>query len=88
MTADPWDLPTITHQPPLTPDEVEAIAGEIREHQWSDAALMPDLYRLGFEALSRAGVAGDVDATQAVRRMLQRARFGGPLEDMPRGEFV
>lgn len=82
------------HEPPLTPEEVEAIGDEIRAHQFDDRALIPELHAIGFAALVdiACGVGMPYmpasQATQAVRRMLQRAKWGGPLESMPRGEAV
>lgn len=90
---DPWDRPA-THEPPLTADEVEAIREEIKTHQHGDHALLPAVHQIGFDALVdiACGVGNpympSVQATQAVRRMLQRAKWGGPLESMPRGEVV
>lgn len=80
--------PFLFEQPPLTRDEVESIADVIRDHQFDDRALIPELHSIGFAALCRLGVAGDREASQAVRLMLQRAMFGGPLADMARGERV
>jgi hypothetical protein len=95
MTVDPWapeNLASVTAitpaQPPLTDDEVEAIRDEIRANQHDDRGLIPELHQIGFNALAALGVAGDRDATQAVRLMLKRAKFGGPLAEYPRGEIA
>lgn len=85
---DPWDLPAETHQPPLSPEEVQDIGDVIRDHQFDDRVLIPDLYAIGFEALCRLGVAGDREASRAVRLMLQRALLGGPLPSIPRGPIA
>lgn len=84
---DPWDLPADTHQP-LSLEEVEAIGQEIRENQFSDPALISELHAIGFAALCQLGVGGNRDATQAVRRMLQRVLLGGPLPSILRGPIA
>lgn len=94
MSADlaPWETEGPTSVPvahlPLTVDEVAAIRDEIRANQHDDRGLIPELHQIGFNALCDMGVAGDRDATQAVRLMLRRAKFGGPLSEYPRGEIA
>lgn len=78
---DPWDRPAPTIQPPLSLNEVEAIGEEIRTNQFEDRGLIPELHAIGYAALCKLGMAGDREATQAVRRMLRRAKFGGPLDE-------
>lgn len=80
MSAELIDPFAPTHLP-LTLEEVEAIGEEIRDHQFDDRALIPELHAIGFAALCRLGMAGNTEATQAIRRMLQRALLGGPLDE-------
>ena len=74
-----------------TPEEVEDIREAVFEAPWEDPARYPECLTIAVEALGAIAVLDTpaaYDATQALRRVLQRAKFGGPLEDMARGEFV
>ena len=87
MTADPWDAPTITHEPTLTMDEFEAIQAEVKDGPWTDPTRHAECLQVAMEALRdiACGV-GDpytptVAATQALRRIVQRAVSGVPFNE-------
>jgi hypothetical protein len=84
VTADPWDPPTTTRQPLLTPEEYEAIKAEIFNAPWSDPQRFPECLDLAVETLRVIGcgsLAPAADATQALRRMVQRSVSGVPFRE-------
>lgn len=83
MTADPWLTPTITHEPLLTMEEWEAIQGDVYDSPWNDPQRFPECLKVAMEALRRIAL-GDVhtfqvEATQALRRIVQRSVSGVPF---------
>ena len=65
----------------LTPTEVEQIDGLVRSRQFDDHGLIPEVHAIEFEALSVLAQAGNPTAVAALRRVHQRADFGGPLTE-------
>lgn len=84
MTADPWLTPTLTHEPLLTPEEYEAIKADVWESNWTDPQRFPECLQVAMEALRTiacvtVSTPPEVTATQALRRIVQRAVSGVPF---------
>jgi hypothetical protein len=83
MTADPRDLPTLTHQPLLTYDEYEAIKADVYDSPWSDPQRFPECLEVAMEALRDIAcvtvATPEATATQALRRIVQRSVSGVPF---------
>lgn len=84
MTADPWDLPTLTHEPLLTMEEYEAIQSDVHDSPWNDPTRYAECLKLAMEALRTiacvtVSTPPEVTATQALRRIVQRAVSGVPF---------
>lgn len=83
MTADPWDPPTITHEPDLTAEEWQAIRDEIWDAPWTDPTRYPECLSEAVFALRDVGLNGDPFsrrvATQCLRKMVQRSVSGVPF---------
>lgn len=105
MTADPWLTPTLTHEPLLTMEEYEAIQADLHDSVWLDPTRYNECLQVAMEALRTiacvtVSTPAEVTATQALRRIVQRAvsavPFGEPQEPawsldpqerhIPRGE--
>lgn len=70
--------------PLATPEEVEAIREVVFGEPWTDLARYPECLEIAFAALAAIAVLDNpvaFDATQALRRMQRRAKFGGPLDE-------
>jgi hypothetical protein len=74
----------------LTPDEFHAITEELYRRMWSDPTLLTDCLSIALGALGGIGCPlpsppslwwAQNEATQALRRMVQRAVTGGPLDE-------
>lgn len=79
--------PFATHQPALTEAEMELLTASVFNEPWTDPARHPECLKIAWDALINiaCGV-GDPysptdDARAALRRMAQRADFGGPLDE-------
>lgn len=74
-SAGEWSL--------ATPEEVAAIIERVLEAPWEDPARYPECIVIALDALGAIAVL-DIpvahDATQALRKMLRRTEFGGPLD--------
>lgn len=84
MTADPWDPPTLTHEPLLTMDEWEAIKTEVYDSPWTDPQRFAECLQVAMEALRTiacvtVAVPAEVTAAQALRRIAQRSVSGVPF---------
>lgn len=83
MTADPWDLPTLTHQPLLQPGEYEAIQTDVNDSPWHDPTRFQECLQVAMDALRDIACVTvetpEVTATQALRRIVQRAVSGVPF---------
>lgn len=84
MSAELVD-PFARHEPDLTPDEWVAIRDEITHRPWTDPARYPELIVEALKALGEVGLQGDPlsrrTATQALRRMVYRAKTGVPYDE-------
>lgn len=71
-----------TPEADLTPEEWVAIRDEIWTKPWDDPARFPELLVEALKALGEVGLQGDQfsrrTATQALRRMVYRAKTGTP----------
>ena len=70
--------------PLATPEEVAEIREVVFEAPWTDPARFPECLALAFDALGVLAVLDNPtahEATQALRRMLRRAKHGGPLDE-------
>lgn len=69
--------------PLATPEEVAAIAERVLEAPWEDPARYPECIVIALDALGAIAIL-DIpvayDATQALRKILRRTEFGGPLD--------
>lgn len=86
MTADPWDLPTLTHEPLLTHDEYEAIQAEVKDSPWRDPTRYQECLVVAMDALRTIGCSENsgnpaLEATQALRRIVQRSVSGVPFNE-------
>ena len=77
--VDPFATP---HEPDLTPDEWVAIRDEIHDRPWNDPTRFQECLTEALKALGEVGLQGDQfsrrTATQALRRMVYRAKTGVP----------
>jgi hypothetical protein len=72
-------------QPLATPEEVEGIRDAVFEAPWEDPARFPECMKIAVEALGLISVQSEPYAaqvaTQALRSMVRRVKFGGPLDE-------
>lgn len=89
MTADPWDPPTLTHEPLLTMEEYEAIQAEVKDSPWLDPTRYQECLQVAMDALRTiacitVSTPPEVTATQALRRIngraVSRVPFNEPCE--------
>ena len=85
MSAELIDPFAPTHEPLLTPDEYEAIKADFYEHIWADPTRLAECFTITLETLRDigcgVGTAPAVAATQALRRIVQRAVSGVPFRE-------
>lgn len=86
MTADPWDLPTLTHEPLLTMEEYEAIQAEVKDSPWLDPTRYQECLEVAMDALRSIGCVTvstppEVTATQGLRRIARRAISAVPFNE-------
>ena len=85
-TAEAW-IAGITHEAPLTPDELAAIKADIYADPLlfsDDRQVMPDLLKKAIDTLGVLALAGHEGAAQGLRdlqgRVLSGVPFGTPQE--------
>lgn len=73
----------------MTPEEYEAIVDTIRDRPWEDPGRYPECLMIALGVLGGIAIAprdatvfwARNEATQGLRRMVQRTVLGGPLDE-------
>lgn len=81
MSADMVDPFAVIENRALAPWELEQIEDKIAQRKFDDHGLIPEVHQIEFEALSDLAQQGNPTAVAALRRVHQRADFGGPLSE-------
>lgn len=78
MTAEVFD-PYVPR--PIADWEITQVREAIQARQFDDHGLLPEVHWIEFAALTALALDGNEVAVNALRRVHQRADFGGPLTE-------